>query len=173
MAVTVSELVVLGLVIEKPRHGYELEQTIEQRGIRQWANLAFSSIYYVLSRLEQRGLIAGSEPERAKSRRVFTATDAGRAEAAAAVLDVVARPAPPLSSLAVGLANSALVDRPAFARGIRDRIAALDAQRGGIEAARVAQGSLPTPARRVFSYSLTMLVAERDWLAAQLNEELS
>lgn len=172
MALTVSELVVLGLVIERPRHGYELEQTIEQRGIRRWANLAFSSIYYVLAKLEERGLVEAGAAQRAKSRRVFAATDAGRAEASAAVGDILATATPPLSPLAVGLANAPLLDREAFARGIRNRIAALDAQRAGIETARSAQPGAPRPAQLVFSYSLAMLVAERDWLAAQLEEEI-
>ena len=45
---TDSELLVLGLVAEMPRHGYELEQVIEQRGMREWTQIGFSSIYFVL-----------------------------------------------------------------------------------------------------------------------------
>nr|MBA3799931.1 PadR family transcriptional regulator [Geodermatophilaceae bacterium] len=46
MDLTPSELTVLGLIVERPRHGYDLEQVIEQRGIRQWTDIGFSSIYY-------------------------------------------------------------------------------------------------------------------------------
>ena len=44
---TDSELLLLGLVAEMPRHGYELEQVIEQRGMREWTQIGFSSIYFV------------------------------------------------------------------------------------------------------------------------------
>ncbi len=54
---TPAELTVLGLIVEQPRHGYDLEQVIEERGIRQWTDIAFSSIYYVLAKLEKRGLV--------------------------------------------------------------------------------------------------------------------
>ena len=43
-ALTPAELTILGLLEEQPRHGYELEQVIEERGIRQWTALGFSSI---------------------------------------------------------------------------------------------------------------------------------
>ena len=33
---TNAELAVLSLVAEKPRHGYEIEQVIEERGMRDW-----------------------------------------------------------------------------------------------------------------------------------------
>lgn len=170
MTLTPSELVVLGLLVEKPRHGYELEQTIEQRGIRQWAPLAFSSIYYVLTKLEKRGLVAAHSSSSARTRRVFTATDAGRAEASAAVIRVIAHPASLASPLAVGLANAPLADAEDFAGAIRTRMAALDAQRRAVEAAWSAQHPVPEPAEWVFSYSLAMLIAEHDWLAARLED---
>jgi DNA-binding PadR family transcriptional regulator len=37
---TDSELLVLSLVAEMPRHGYELEQIIEKRGMREWTQTA-------------------------------------------------------------------------------------------------------------------------------------
>ena len=59
---TPAELTVLGLIVEQPRHGYDLEQVIEERGIRQWTDIAFSSIYYVLAKLEKRGRGGGPPP---------------------------------------------------------------------------------------------------------------
>jgi DNA-binding PadR family transcriptional regulator len=41
---TDAELTVLGLVAEVPRHGYELEAIVAERGIREWTALGFSSI---------------------------------------------------------------------------------------------------------------------------------
>jgi len=54
---TNAELAILGLVAEAPRHGYEIEQLIENRGMRNWTEVGFSSIYYILNKLEQRSLI--------------------------------------------------------------------------------------------------------------------
>lgn len=79
VGLTQSELTVLGLIIERPRHGYDLEQVIERRGIRQWTDIGFSSIYYLLTKLEKWGLVSVPEvPAAAMSRRVFHATTEGR-----------------------------------------------------------------------------------------------
>jgi DNA-binding PadR family transcriptional regulator len=53
---TDAELLLLGLVAEMPRHGYELDQVIQQRGMREWTEIGFSSIYFVLGKLEKLGL---------------------------------------------------------------------------------------------------------------------
>jgi DNA-binding PadR family transcriptional regulator len=37
-------LTLLGLLAEKPRHGYELEEVIIARGMRDWTEIGFSSI---------------------------------------------------------------------------------------------------------------------------------
>jgi DNA-binding PadR family transcriptional regulator len=56
---TNAELVVLSLIAEQPRHGYEIEIVIEDRGMREWTEVGFSSIYYILKKLEKAGLITG------------------------------------------------------------------------------------------------------------------
>ena len=59
---TDAELLVLGLVAEMPRHGYQLEQVIEERGMREWTRIGFSSIYFVLGKLRKMGLVTTIAP---------------------------------------------------------------------------------------------------------------
>jgi DNA-binding PadR family transcriptional regulator len=70
----------LGLVAEMPRHGYELEQVIDQRSMREWSQIGFSSIYFVLGKLEARGLIAAGREASSgsKSRKVYSISGAKR-----------------------------------------------------------------------------------------------
>jgi len=76
--VTDADLVVLGLLAEQPRHGYDLEAVIQQRGIRAWTSLAFSSIYFVLNRLESRGwVLSEREGTSPKGRRIYRPTPQG------------------------------------------------------------------------------------------------
>jgi len=157
-------MVVLGLLIEQPRHGYALDRTIAERGIRRWADLAFSSIYYLLAKLEGRGLIRAGATNGPKSRRVYLATDEGKAVAVAAVTDVLRDATPTFSPFVVGLANVNLVAPEQFQACLRERSRALTEQITALETAREAQGQLPQAARLVFSHSLATLVAEHDWL---------
>ena len=74
-----ADIVVLSLLAEQPRHGYDLDRVIEQRGYRQWTSLAFSSVYYLLKRLSERGLLEPDEGSQGR-RTVFRVTRTGRRE---------------------------------------------------------------------------------------------
>jgi PadR family transcriptional regulator, regulatory protein PadR len=52
MLLTNMELATLGLLAEGEKHGYQIEQLIEQRGMREWTEIGFSSIYYTLNKME-------------------------------------------------------------------------------------------------------------------------
>ncbi|WP_104087623.1 PadR family transcriptional regulator [Cryobacterium sp. N19] len=166
MTLTAIELTVLGLVAEQPRHGYNLEQVIEQRGIRRWADIGFSSIYYVLAKLEKRGLISADNARATtRSRRVFQATQEGCDLAASATLDFIATAQSVPHPFLVGLANKTLVTKQAYNRAILDRLAQIEGRIVAVAEAEHGQAPLPLPAREVFSYSLALLKAERTWLA--------
>ncbi|MFD0898982.1 PadR family transcriptional regulator [Actinomadura sediminis] len=166
---TPAELTLLGLLVEKPRHGYELEEVIEARGVREWTEIGFSSIYYLLSRLRERGLIAEVErarPARGKARRVYGPTDEGRRACARAAEAAVAELRPVFPPVLVGLANQPVIE-PGRLRDALDRRAAALAERiAAIGTARDAQPGAPAFVRAVFDYSLGQLEAEQRWLAA-------
>lgn len=106
---TNAELAVLGLVVEQPRHGYQIEQLIEQRGMRRWTDIGFSSIYFLLKKLERQKLIKGEweKTEHGKDRwvKVYRPTDAGLETFHAAIVEVLSVPQPNPYPLMLGLAN--------------------------------------------------------------------
>ncbi|HUL72252.1 MAG TPA: PadR family transcriptional regulator [Vicinamibacterales bacterium] len=75
-----TELLILSLLDDRPRHGYEIGKLIEARS---GGRLTFriGSLYPVLCRLEARGLISGRWAERAdeRRRRFYRLTAEGRA----------------------------------------------------------------------------------------------
>src|SRR5512146_1976901 len=74
-----TELLILALVEERPRHGYEIARLIDQRSD---GTITFhvASLYPTLYRLEDRGLLDGRWVERAgqRRRRYYRITAAGR-----------------------------------------------------------------------------------------------
>lgn len=74
-----AELLILALVEERPRHGYELGKLIEQRS-EGALSFHIASLYPTLYRLEKRGLISGRWLEQAgqRRRRFYRLTPAGR-----------------------------------------------------------------------------------------------
>lgn len=71
---------VLGLLLERPMHGYEMISELEQRTGGVWRPSP-GSIYPTLQLLEDEGLIVSEE---SGGRKRFTLTDAGRTEAESA-----------------------------------------------------------------------------------------
>lgn len=83
-----------------------LEQVIEQRGIRQWTEIGFSSIYYLLRKLEDRELVEVAEAVPApKARRIFRATALGLRVAASNAQAFIVEPRTEGNALLVGVAN--------------------------------------------------------------------
>jgi transcriptional regulator len=74
-----AELLILSLVDDRPRHGYEIGQLIELRS-RGTLRFNVASLYPLLYRLEKRGWIRGRWVEKAgqRRRRYYRLTPAGR-----------------------------------------------------------------------------------------------
>lgn len=74
-----TEMLILALVEDRPRHGYEIAKLIEERsdGVLQFH---VASLYPLLYRLEKRGLIKGTWVEKAgeRRRRFYKLTAAGK-----------------------------------------------------------------------------------------------
>src|SRR5437016_10103051 len=58
---TIPDLVILSLLAERPMHGYEVNATLENRKIRDWAAVSRPQIYYSLDKLTSLGLIRSEE----------------------------------------------------------------------------------------------------------------
>ncbi|MGH9902346.1 MAG: PadR family transcriptional regulator [Pyrinomonadaceae bacterium] len=74
-----TEVLILALVEDTPRHGYEIARLIEQRS-EGLLRFHAASLYPLLYRMEKRGLIQGRWVERAgqRRRRHYRLTPAGR-----------------------------------------------------------------------------------------------
>ena len=78
---TTPDLVILSLLAERSMHGYEVNATLEDRNIREWAPVSRPQIYYSLDKLTRLGLIrvgADESPAAGPERRVFETTASGR-----------------------------------------------------------------------------------------------
>ncbi len=165
---TDAELIILSLVAERPQHGYEIQQAIERRGLHQWAAIGFASVYTLLHRLEEEGLLESQAPASRPARQVYTLTEAGRNILQTTVVDRLSTPREPGSSFLLGLATLHHL-RPEQVRhaldgyeaGLQARIAELNQQRQ----AQVAGGMPPSlQSVALVDYSLHLLLAELEWL---------
>jgi DNA-binding PadR family transcriptional regulator len=163
---TNAELAILSLIAERPRHGYEIEQVIEERGMRDWTEIGFSSIYYLLKKLEQQGLIEGhlEEAERGPARKVFHITQAGVEARHAALIDVLSVPWQGSPSLMLGIGNLPAVSPAEAAAALQKYRDTLATRLARVQDRWESQRPLPYFVDAVFDYTVTLVQAEMDWV---------
>lgn len=161
---TDTELILLGLVAEGDCYGYQIEAKIKARNIRNWADIGFSSIYYVLAKLEKQGLVTSKQEKspQGPSRRVFAITTTGRKLLTGQTLYRLAQRIPLPSSFYAGLALLKHVDLKAaskalaeHARGVRARLDQLNRDR---------QSEHTSLAEAMFDLGYRLAEAEESWL---------
>ncbi|MDO9044483.1 MAG: PadR family transcriptional regulator, partial [Methanobacteriaceae archaeon] len=101
------EAAILGLLYEHHHYAYRLEQIIKKRGMRNWADIGFSSIYYVLKRLEEKELVESKmrTAEGKPSRKVYTITEEGQQAMQEKVQEILSENKKQIYSFDLGMAN--------------------------------------------------------------------
>ena len=162
-----ADIVVLSLLAEQPRHGYDLDRVIEQRGYRQWTSLAFSSVYYLLKRLSERGLLEPDEGSQGR-RTVFRVTEAGRRELRQAAGERVLTPAPPSAGVLPALNAYSRLDDPALMALLAQRAEAL---LGRLDELRALRAQVDEEhALAIFDYEILRQEADLAWTRSLLKK---
>ena len=177
MPLTNTEFAILGLLIEEPSHGYDLERKIEERGMRDWTEIGFSSIYFVLGKLEKKGCVTAEASARsgvrasAKSRKTFRATPEGIRIHKDQTFSSLAVPHPQYPSVLLGLANWPSLTDGEAQKALTMRLAALAKN---LEQARNRQrdlAPLPDFVDAMFNYSIGQMEAEMSWVETMIEKE--
>ena len=162
-----ADIVLLSLLAEQPRHGYDLDRVIEQRGYRQWTSLAFSSVYYLLKRLSERGLLEPDQSSQGR-RTVFRVTEAGRRELRQAAGERVLAPAPPSAGVLPALNAYSRLDDPALAALLAQRAEAL---LGRLDELRTLRAQVDEEhALAIFDYEILRQEADLAWTRSLLKK---
>ena len=162
---TNTELALLSLVMEREMHGYEMERLIEERGMRNWTQVGFSSIYFVLRKLAKAGLVTSRlepAPGRGPARRVYAPTDRGRAAYAENLQRALSEPERPYPLFLQGLAGLPSLAPTEVAACLTRYVAGLEARRCEIDAAD--DPGVPFHVAAMFSHARCLIEAERAWV---------
>ncbi|MGC5168392.1 PadR family transcriptional regulator [Luteimicrobium sp. DT211] len=163
-------LAVLACLWEKPMYPYEITTTLRKRGKDDSIRLNFGSLYSVIKSLEKHGFITEQRAEREGNRperTVYEITDDGRTEARDWLRQILAVPDREYPTLEAGLSLVALVEPGEAADLLRARVATLDTTIVHRQAVleRTRHAGLPEMLAIEADYHLTLLRAEREWVA--------
>ncbi len=165
---TDAELLVLSLIAQQPRHGYQIEQVLEATGLREWAAVGFSSIYYLLQKLESEGLVEGrmeALPGKGPPRKVYHLTLQGLSAWTEATLEALSTPQPRQSRFPLALANLPGIPRRQALEALAGYQARLERRLQRVQARRAALPDQPGESlAAALDYESHMLEAELHWV---------
>ncbi len=162
---TNSEILVLGLLAEMPRHGYELEKIIQQRDMREWTQIGFSSIYYVLGKLEAKGLVSANRPKSTKAKKSYAITGAGQDLLVDQTQHALTTISANHSSVLMGLLHWPVLTRTQALKALKQRQLAVTQESERLKAIHFKQQPLPDHINSLFEFSIGQLHSESEWLA--------
>jgi DNA-binding PadR family transcriptional regulator len=104
---TDAELTILSLLAQGPRFGHEIQRIIDERGLRDWLAIGFSSVYYLLNKFERQNMVISElRPEGAGApRKLYSLTEAGRGILQTGISDLLRMPHSIGAGFELGLAN--------------------------------------------------------------------
>jgi len=168
------EAAVLGLLCESPLYGYTIEKIIEERGMRHWTDIGFSSIYYVLKRLESKRLITSSceQQEDKPSRKVYTITDAGVRMMKRTVRSLLTSHTRTSSSFDLGIAHLPLIPGDDAVTCMKERLAAIDRTINHVRQIHneKEEEKCPYHVLALFDRTLAHLNTEKNWTKSFIRE---
>lgn len=163
--ITDLDLLVLGLIAEMPRHAYDLERELDERGMREWTEIGFSSVYYVCNKLNKLGLVEAEKPASAKARKRYTLAAKGSEVLTIHSLNALREHRPNNSSVLLGMIHWPFLDPEQAIVALCERQQLIVEERKRLEHVRIQRQPLPDFVDSVFEFSLGQLVAEAAWTA--------
>jgi DNA-binding PadR family transcriptional regulator len=164
---TNAELAILSLIAEQPRHGYEIERVIEERGMRDWTEIGFSSIYYLLNKLEKAGLIKSQLQQtkgRGPARKVYSITKTGWQAEIDGSLEALATPRNASVPFLLGLSNLPSLPQERALESLNQYTGQLEERLEFLLRRVEEQQPLPPFVEAMFDYSVRMIEAELKWM---------
>ncbi|MGD8623088.1 MAG: DUF4388 domain-containing protein [Anaerolineae bacterium] len=168
-AATKTDLLLLGLLLDRPMHGYELYQQIQSEGIDRWFNISAAGVYYSLRKLHEQGqVVETGQPAGGSSRKaIYRLTEDGRrAFFAAMEIELASHDQTCLDyDLAIYLLNRFPLQRALPQLEKRQAFLVEQQRRVETELASEREGSNPALVMAILDHKLRFLEMEQRWLA--------
>jgi DNA-binding PadR family transcriptional regulator len=171
---TQIEIVLLALLYEEDRYGYEIEAVIEERKMRNWTKIGFSSIYNSLSNLEKKGWIGWRyETEYGSpARKVYFVKDTFKETVLETIKKTLHSPERLYSEFSIGLAFSNLLTKEEVYECLVKYRESLEKRRQALLQSYTEQPMVHNiiHVKALFTLPLRQIEAEVEWINELLEE---
>jgi DNA-binding PadR family transcriptional regulator len=172
------EAVILCLIEMGSSYGYAIEKSIEISNMREWTEVAFSSIYTILRRLKKNNLITSArETVNGRSRNIYLLTETGKMELQQKLLANLSEKQKIISSFDVPIAylnmlnkEEILASLEEYETSINERIERYYVRQDQIQSRIVDKRPEMFFLTALSERHITMLEAEKEWLHRYIDE---
>ncbi|MFH1174172.1 MAG: PadR family transcriptional regulator [archaeon] len=164
-----KEAALLGLISEKPKHAYEIENDIKERDMRYRTEISMSSIYKLLNKLESIKLLE-SKVKLSKNnvaQKVYSITNQGKKVFKNKLKELVSAWQPSKHPIDIGLANLNLLNKKEameqltkYSESLDKMIKCYDELEKFLIDGKCHLGNIQLATRRIF-----LIKAEKKWLS--------
>lgn len=173
------KLLILGILMEKDRHPYEIRQTMTNRSWNYAFRLRDGSLYYAVDQLRDHGLIEAAHTvpvpgEHRPDKTIYRITEAGRREFDRLMYAQLEQPSYPQHPMMMAMPFLRLADQARVAEIAGRQLAACEERIASLEQALAVKASrIPASALRMIAGMLAFGRAEREWLETIIDEASS
>ncbi len=163
------DLVLLGLLSEAPRHGYDIKQQIEHRHMESWVGITMPAIYKGLTRLEGKNDLSAHSESTAThpDRKVYSITEQGRETFQRLLHESLREPEHPFFRLLMGFGFSHLSEKQALLDSLaqrQERMTVLSAEVDETKRELSERNCGPETSVEIVQYYIDLIEMERKWL---------
>lgn len=107
------DLVILGIVLEKPQSAYDIQKDVEYHHLSRWTKISIPSIYRKVLQLSEKGYLRSDivKGNKFADKAVYSITDAGRAYFKELMVSYASGPVPLLFDFNVVITNLNKMDK--------------------------------------------------------------
>jgi DNA-binding PadR family transcriptional regulator len=122
------EAALLGLLCERPMYAYEIEKIIEERNMRHWTEISFSTLYYELKKLQQKKLVTAKTKisKNNVAQKVYTINEEGKKVMKSKVKELLSNVEKIIWQVDLGMANICLLNQKETIESFTKYITSID-----------------------------------------------
>lgn len=166
------DLVILGMVLEKPQSAYDIQKDVEYHHLSRWTKISAPSIYRKVLQLKQRGYLQSKTEKGDKfaEKAVYSITEAGK-EYFQHLMNVYAAERPPLLfDFNVLITNLNKLDKGEALRLIKQLRSSISAAALENDGYAASYANIPLVGRAIFQQQHLLYNALLEWLDAFEND---
>lgn len=166
--ISITQTAILGLLYEHHHYAHRLEEIMDRRSMRNWADIEYTSIEDVLKQLENEGFIETEliKKEGQPINKIYSITSRGIIVFRDKIKDLMSNREQIKYSFDMGLANIHLLSQKEIIQCLGDNLNSLDERINFMDEMIKFQeeNDIPYNFIAIFSRSSALLKAERKWL---------